>query len=360
MDKDIDLFYQDFKAKATERIAQELADLQRSYQCELQTYLTDRCTRESSSWQRDYSSEAAYLQSIAANRDAWQAILGSFEADAVPAANSSTRPFHDGDDFYAEWVTFEFLPGVNSRAVIALPRPTSSDKPAVVISQHGINSSPYQVFGANDPRGFYGACGSQLVTAGFAVVAPVNRTTAEGRNLLERLAHLCGTTLFGLECYKLNRLIDYLETRDDLDVSRLGMSGNSLGGAATIMCTPVIDRIKAACCGAWFNHRKRKMAVIDPRYSCFLATQEEHAFIPGWLPDFSDSDLVSMICPRPFMAINGKADGIHWWPFTVEEWERTAAHYEQLGIGDRAELVIHESGHDLVASDVIRFFQEWL
>ena len=101
MDKDIDLFYQDFRAKTSERIVQELFDLQKSYECELQTYLTDRCTRASCSWQRDYSSEAAYLQSVAANRDAWQAILGSFEVDAVPAGSSSTRPFHDGDDFYA-------------------------------------------------------------------------------------------------------------------------------------------------------------------------------------------------------------------------------------------------------------------
>ena len=56
--------------------------------------------------------------------------------------------------------------------MIALPRATSSDKPPVVISHHEINSSPYQVFGANDPHGFYGDCDFKLVSAGFTVVAP--------------------------------------------------------------------------------------------------------------------------------------------------------------------------------------------
>ena len=58
---------------------------------------------------------------------------------------------------------------------------------------------------------------------------------------------MCGCTLFGLECYKLEQLIDYLETRNDIDAARLGMAGLGLGGAATLMCTPLIERVKAAC-----------------------------------------------------------------------------------------------------------------
>ena len=138
------------------------------------------------------------------------------------------------------------------------------------------------------------------------------------------------------------------------------MSGISLGGAATLMFTPVIERIKAAVCIAWFNHRREKMVVIDPRYSCFLATTEEHAFIPGWLPEFSDSDLVSLICPRPFMVQTGKADGIAWWPFVEEEWALSKEHYDRLGLGDRAEWVLHDSGHEVIPSKVVEFFEKWL
>jgi hypothetical protein len=43
------------------------------------------------------------------------------------------------------------------------------------------------------------------------------------------------------------------------------------------------------------------MAIPDPRYRCFLETNEEHAFFRGWLTEFTDSDVVSVICPRPWL-----------------------------------------------------------
>ena len=354
----MDPFLADVTSKSDARLETEFQDFQRTYGNELETYLVERNTSDARGWSRDYSSIDAYLQSVAANREAWHDVLGHFDQDRVEGAEVATRPFHEGVDYRAEWVQFEFLPGVMSRAVVAVPKKVDCPPP-VVICQHGIGSSPFHVFGFLNPNATYGAYGLQLVRAGFAVVAPVNRTSL-ARNRIERLAHLCGCTLFGLECYKLDRLIDYLATRDDLDAARLGMSGISLGGAATLLCTPLIGRIQAACCIAWFNHRRRKMVVIDPRYSCFLATQEEHAFIPGWLPEFSDSDLVSLVCPRPFMVQCGKADGIAWWPFVEQEWALAKEHYDKLGLGDRAEMVLHDSGHEVAPSKVIEFFEKWL
>jgi len=357
----MDPFYEDVHAKSAERLRTEFNDFQRLYAHELETYLVERCLRPGVTWSRDYSSVDAYLASVESNRRAWHDVLGHYEQDGVQPEHVEVRPFHSGDDYTAEWVTFEFLPGVFSRAVAALPSNRRlGDPPPVVICQHGIGSSPFHIFGFLDDGGLYARAGRVLLDAGFAVVAPVNRTTGDGRGRLERLAHLTGGTLYGLECYKLERLIDYLETRTDLDARRLGMSGLSLGGAATLLFTPLVGRIQAACCAAWFNHRRRKMAVPDPRYSCFLETSEYHAFIPGWLPEFSDSDLVSLICPRPFMAQVGKADGIAWWPYVLEEWEEAKAHYERLGIGDRIELVLHDSGHEFVPSAMCAFFERWL
>ena len=78
---------------------------------------------------------------------------------------------------------------------------------------------------------------------------------------------------------------EYFTIRPDprLDAERVGMWGVSLGGTATMFWTPLEPRIKAAVVCAWFNHRCNKMAVPDPRYSCFLETLEEHAFFRGWL-----------------------------------------------------------------------------
>ena len=356
----MDAFARDVEDKTRARLEREFVDFQRLYANELEEYLASCCRLEGSSWCRDYTSEEAYLQSIAGNREAWRDILGTsrFEADGVDGPPESW-PLHRGDDYEAHWVHREFLPGVISRYIVAKPATVERPLP-VVICQHGVGSSPFHVLGYMDPDGSYNAYAMRLLEAGFAVIAPANRTTAPGRSRLERIAHLLDTTLYGLECYKLDRIIDAIEEDPDLDGGRVGMSGLSLGGAATLLFTPAIERIQAACCAAWFLHRRSKMVLPSPRYVSFLETGSEHQFIPGLLPEFSDSDLVSLICPRPFMAQHGKSDGIAWWPLVEAEWAASHEHYEKLGIPERAELVLHESGHEILPSRVIPFFKKWL
>ena len=92
--------------------------------------------------------------------------------------------------------------------------------------------------------------------------------------------------------------------------------------------------IKAGVVAAWFNHRRNKMAVPDARYSCFLETKEEHAFFQGWLTEFTDADVASLICPRPLLVQHGKKDRIAHWPQVVEEFEAAQEHYRRLGVLD--------------------------
>jgi hypothetical protein len=102
------------------------------------------------------------------------------------------------------------------------------------------------------------------------------------------------------------------------------------------------------------------MAIPDPRYSCFLETREEHAFFDGWLTEFTDSDAVCLICPRPLMIQTGKKDRIAHWPQVVEEFEASREHYEKLGIADRIEMDLHEGGHEPRVATGVRFLTRWL
>ena len=49
-----------------------------------------------------------------------------------------------------------------------------------------------------------------------------------------------------------------------------------------------------------------------------------------------------------------------WWPFVEEEWAEAQAHYDKLGLADRAELVLHDSGHEVIPSKAVEFFRKWL
>lgn len=347
---------------AGSEIERIVADRQLLLRHEMEDYLRDEsCAlpeRRKQLWHCDYSSLEAFLASVGPNRARWHDAMGHFgPSDQSLAVELS--PFLEDDALEAKWLTMPFLGRYRARAVLALPkkgRPPYS----LVVAQHGLESSPERVFGLDDPGNYYHAYGRRLAEAGFAVLAPMNITGAGPRSRLARLCLMLGGTLWGLEIARTGRLLDYIESRDDIDTSRLAMWGISLGGAYTMFTLPVEPRLRVGIITAFFNHRLRKMVFDDPRYSCFLSTDEEHIFVPGWLREFSDSDLTALICPRPLQIQAGKADSIAWWPYVVEEFEAAASHYRRLGLEERIELDLHEAGHEIDVASGISFLSRWL
>jgi hypothetical protein len=355
-------FYDNAFDVAPELIERGVGDRQHLLRCETEDFLRelscDYAARQDDLWHRDYSSLDSYQKSVEANRERWRLAMGDFgppETDMEP----ELEPFAENDSLVAHWVTIRLWGSLRGRGVLAIPKTGAGPHP-LVIAQHGIGSSPERVFGFDDPTCIYHGYGGRLVEAGFAVLAPMNVTEHSPRARFTRMALMLGKTLWGLEINKISRLIDYCATRPEIDGSRIGMWGISLGGAYTLFAMPLEPRIKAGIICAWFNDRVRKMVVDDPRYSCFLSTTEEHIFIPGWLREFTDSDLVSLICPRPVMSQTGKADGIAWWPFVMEEFAAARAHYEKLGVAERCRIDLHEGGHEIRVETGIEFLKRWV
>ena len=332
--------------------------LRKEMEDRLREEILDYDSRRERFWQRDYSSLSAYAESVDDNRRRWADAVGVFEPK-TRGHDAHLDLWCDDEVMTAWWVTINLTGNLRGRAILALPKSRVGPVP-LVIAQHGIGSSPERVFGLDDPTDIYKAYGRHLVEQGFAVVAPMNITEAAPRARMERLCKLLGKTLWGLEILRTKRLLDYLESRDEIDISRVGMYGISLGGAYTMFTTPLEPRIGPVVVCAWYNDRRRKMVVDDPRYSCFLSVDEEHIWIPGWLREFSDSDLGSLICPRPMLIEQGKADGIGWWPFMLREFEELKGHYDRLGMGERVALDLHEGGHEIDLEKSIPFLKKWL
>ena len=343
-------------------ISRWVSDRQRLLRNEAEDFLRgvvmDYEPRRRQYWQRDYSSIEAFQASVSANRERWAAAIGLFAGDGTDL-NPQLELWCEDERFSAWWVSIGLLGGLRGRGILALPTGRMEPVP-LVIAQHGIGSSPERVFGLDDPSDIYKGYGRRLVEEGFGVIAPMNISGGAPRARLERLCKLLGKTLWGLEAYRTMRLLDYLETRDEIDVGRTAMYGISLGGAYAMFTTPLEPRIKAAVVCAWFNQRRHKMAVDDPRYSCFLSVDEEHIWIPGWLREFSDSDLASLICPRPLLVEQGKADGIAWWPLMLQEYEETREHYKKLGLEERIEIDLHDGGHEIRLEQSLDFLKKWL
>ncbi len=314
--------------------------------------------RQAELWQRDYSSVEAYLASVEPNRERWLQAVGEF-GPPRPDFEPQLEPFCEDDEMVAQWITLQVLDGLCARAVIAWPKHADGPLP-LCLCQHGIGSSPERVFGFDDDSEIYHSYGQRLVRDGFAVLAPMHITEGPPRARYTRLCLMLGKTLWGLEIFKIKCLLDWLDTVEQVDCERMGMWGISLGGSYTSFTLPLEPRLKCGIICAWFNDRLKKMIIDDPRYSCFLSTKEEHIFVPGWLREFCDSDLVSLICPRPVLIQCGKGDGISWWPFVVEEYERTREHYAQLDLAERCVLDLHEGGHEIRYETGVAFLRQWL
>ena len=270
------------------------------------------------------------------------------------------RPHPPLADLKAEWITVP-LGGLTAEGVLAVPEAATAIKRVpLVIVQHGIGSFPERNFGLMDEGNAYHSYARELVKNGFAVLTPLNLRSVERRNRIERLCRLADMTLPGIELVRMQRLLDFALDDPRIDARRVGMWGLSLGGLATMFWTPLEPRIQCAVVSGWFNHRRNKMVLPDKRYSCFLETKEEHAFFDGWLTEFTDSDVVSLICPRPLMIQTGKKDGIAWWPMVVEEFEAAKEHYQKLGIADRIEMDLRDGGHETHVESGLRFLTKWL
>ncbi len=309
-------------------------------------------------WNRDYGSVEAFLESVEPNRRRWQKVVKPPELHK--SGKLERRPHAPLAERNGEWLTLP-LGGLTAEALLVIPATASPQAPVpLVIAQHGIGSSPERTFGVLDEGDHYHRYAEALLDAGFAVLAPMNLRSVERRNRIERLCRLADTSLPGIEFVRVQRLLDEVLQDPRIDGERVGMWGVSLGGTATMFWMPLEPRIKAGVVAAWFNHRRNKMVIPDPRYTCFLETKEDHAFFDGWLTEFTDSDVTSLICPRPLLIQTGKLDRIAHWPQVVEEFEEARVHYEKLGMADRIEMDLHEGGHEPRVETGVTFLTRWL
>lgn len=113
------------------------------------------------------------------------------------------------------------------------------------------------------------------------------------------------------------RGIDYLETRSDIDVGRLGIVGYSMGGFHAVSLTAVEPRIKASV-GCVVPVSWREDPILDP------------------------ANYVAGIGERPFLMLQGKTDGL----CNEEQAQVLYTHFNP----ESARLILYDSGHKLPAA----------
>ncbi|WP_310829118.1 dienelactone hydrolase family protein [Paenibacillus pedocola] len=111
-----------------------------------------------------------------------------------------------------------------------------------------------------------------------------------------------GKVLWGMMLYDSRRMLDYMCSRPDIDASRIGTVGMSMGGLMAWWLAALDERIKVTVdiCGQ-----------VDAQTLIAKRGLDHHGFysyVPGLLKYYTTLDIQQRIVPRARMSLNGRSD----------------------------------------------------
>ena len=153
-------------------------------------------------------------------------------------------------------------------------------------------------------------------------------------------ALLLGRTLMGQRVTDVDRTIDYLQSRGDALMDRIGVLGNSGGGTTSIFSAALLARVAYAM---------PSCSVCTMRSSLLKIFHCSCNFIPGLLAVAEIGDILGLAAPKPMVVIAGKTDSIFPIEGTREAFAQIERIYQAAGAGDRCRLVEGPEGHRFYA-----------
>ena len=155
-------------------------------------------------------------------------------------------------------------------------------------------------------------------------------------------ALMLGRTLLGERVFDVDRAIDYLAMRDDVDMRRIGVMGNSGGGTTSIFAAAVLRRLSFAMPSCSFcTFAESKMAL----YHCSCG------YLPGIAKYAEMADLLGLFAPRPVVVVAGKDDNIIPLAGVQKAFRQLRRIYHAADADEHCHLVVGKEGHRFYADD---------
>ena len=147
-----------------------------------------------------------------------------------------------------------------------------------------------------------------------------------------------GYTPAGVETWNGMRALDYLSTRSEVDMNRIGITGRSGGGAYSWFVTAMDDRIKAAAPTAGITDLQNHVmdGCVEGHCDCMF-------FVNTYRWDYAQ--LAALAAPRPLLLCNTDDDGIFPLDGVVRIRNKVRSIYDLLGKGTNFGLVITPGPH---------------
>ncbi len=181
----------------------------------------------------------------------------------------------------------------------------------------------------------------------------------QGRSESEIFKHMLwtGRVMWGMMVYDSLRALDYLASRPDVDPSRLGTMGISLGSTMAWWVAALEPRVRVCvdmCCLTDFQ------ALIDSRG---LDGHGIYYYVPSLLKHFTTAQINALIAPRAHLSLAGNFDRLTP-PAGLDRIDAELRQvYQAEGAAEAWRLVRYDIGHFETAAmraEVLRFLERWL
>ncbi|NOX53840.1 MAG: hypothetical protein GXP27_05265 [Planctomycetes bacterium] len=232
-------------------------------------------------------------------------------------------------------VEIDSRPDRRIKVVLTVPNDARPNRTPAVVCIHGHGGNRDIVYNPNNNyRGF----ARVLAERGY-----VTLSTDVGQHTVQSPHR----TLMGERLWDLIRVVDLAASRPEVDSTRIGCAGLSLGGEMAM----------------WLGAMDQRIAVAVS--SGFLTTMENlrhgHCMcwdFPGLQRRYEFSDIYALIAPRPLQCQNGQKERLPG-GFPVSLAKQAMADirqaYRAAGHEEAVELAVHPAGHVFDVPSAVRF-----
>ena len=241
----------------------------------------------------------------------------------------------------------------NVTALLLVPEKLTIPAPAI-LWLHSSTPDKTQIL-IPDTNGGVDSLGEVFTRAGYVVLSPdaywhgdrvgtgpsgIAETLREEQESLFKFNLWMGRTLWGMFVRDDQIALDYLASRPEVDRSRIGATGMSMGSTRAWWLAAVDERIAAVVGVACLTRYQNLIAHGQ------LRQHGVYYFVNGLLRHFDTEGVIALIAPRPFLALTGDldagspADGIR----LIED--KVGALYRMLGAEENFRSTLYpDVGH---------------
>ena len=269
-----------------------------------------------------------------------------------PPLNVRAVSRHERPGYVIENVLFESLPGwdVNASVYLPIAKEHPPPWPAIVVpvGHSGKQMESYQI-----PAQVFARCGYVALT--FDPPGMAGEKQGGNDHFSDGVrCYLTGQSSNRYFVIDALRCVDYLETRDDVDMARgVGMTGVSGGGTTTMFATILDERIRASgpsCCAT-----PNALHPVKDVYAPCAETLAAGRFADG----YDDVDLLAAAAPTPVLLMAGTEDEVFKAAWSSQVAQEAGAAFSQAGLEDRFAYFADPGGHAYTATMALEFVK-WM